>query len=234
MAFQKQYSDNLQNICSFAFTSNHLINFQLVRSIPNQNIQQNSNKPEFFSFITIAPGEGTNENRTYNFQNKTTVKFSLQEICGMSFVLKSWANSGGKNALPYTKFARSGQGTKTVSIWEPQQQSSGNNQKSRMISITVKDNNNNNGLTVSLTPDQAFAVSESIYELFKKGLNMEFERQINSPKISQSRGNSNNTYNNLNQTNNSSFSQNIDNNPFDNNNDFQQVNDEFENMLLRN
>jgi len=224
MAFQKQYSDNLQNICSFAFPSNHLINFQLIRAVPNQSIQQSSAKAEYFSFITIAPGEGSNENRTYNFQNKINVKFSLQEIAGLSFVLKQWADGRGPTVLPYAKFARSAQGTKSVSLWEPQQNNTDGRPKSRMISITIKENNNGNGLTISITPDQAYSISVSLKELFTKGINLEFERQMNAPKQVPVQGNSK-SYNNLNNNTNS--------NPFNQSNDFQSITDEFEDMLSR-
>lgn len=232
MAFQKQYTDSLQNICSFAFPANHLINFQLIRSTPNQSIQQSSAKAEYFSFITIAPGEGSNESRTYNFQNKINVKFSLQEIAGLSFVLAQWADGRGNTALPYTKFARSAQGAKTVSLWEPQQTNNGDGRpKSRMISITVKENNNGNGLTISLTPDQAYSISVSLQELFKKGISLEFERQMNAPRQTPNQGNSN-SYNNFN-NNNSNSNSNNNNNPFNRGNDFQSIANEFEDMLLR-
>jgi hypothetical protein len=241
MAYQpKQYNETLQNICNFAITANHLINFQLVRSIPNENIQnQSSAKPEYFGFLTLAPGEGNNENRTYNFQNKVTVKFSLQEYAGLSFVLKKWADGAGKAVFPYTKFAKSGQGSKSVSVWEPQQTAQQNGQpKPRMVSITVKENSN--GSTISLTPDQAYATSESLAELFKKGINLEFERQINAPKVTQPRGNGN-SYNNFNQ-NSTPFQSappsfqpqgQVDNsNPFGPSNDFQSIGNDFENMLM--
>jgi len=225
MAIQKQYTDNLQNICSFAFPANHLINFQLIRTVPNQSIQQSSAKAEYFSFITIAPGEGANESRTYNFQNKINIKFSLQEIAGLSFVLGQWADGRGVTVLPYTKFARSAQGAKTVSLWEPQQNNNSDGRpKSRMISITVKENNNGNGLTISLTPDQAYSISVSLKELFKKGIDLEFTRQMNAPKQTPNQGNSK-SYNNYNNNNNS--------NPFNQGNDFQSIVDDFEDMLSR-
>lgn len=232
MAFQpKQYNETLQNVCSFAVTANHLINFQLVRSIPNENVQNQSNaKPEYFGFLTLAPGEGANENRTYNFQNKVTVKFSLQEYMGLSFVLKKWAEGMGKAVFPYTKFAKSGNGSKSVSVWEPTPKQDGQ-PKPRMVSITIKENNN--GSTISLTPDQAFATAESLAELFKKGISLEFERQINAPKVTQPRGNGN-SYSNFNQQS-KPMSQPtmVDNsNPFSSSSDFQSLGNDFENMLM--
>jgi len=236
MAYQKQYKETLQNICSFSFPANHLVNFQLVRAIPNNTVTQNSTaKSEYFSFITIAPGEVANENRTYNFQNKITIKFSLQEIAGLSFVLKTCANGMGKVALPYTKFARSGQGSKTVSVWEPApaQQTQDNIRKARAINITIKENNTN-GFTIAITPDQAFAISESLNELFKKGISLEFERQINTPKVTSNQENSN-SYNTLKQNSTPLVRDNsIAGNIFDSNNDFSQIQNEFENMLLSN
>ena len=231
MANQKQYTDTLQNICNIGFTANHLINFQLVRSIPTNTVQQGvSSKPEYFCFVVLAPGEGGGENRNYNFQNKLTIKFSLQELCGLSFVLKTWANCMGKACLPYTKFARSGGGTKSVSIWEPAPVQG----KARVISVTFKENNGN-GLSVSIPPDQAFALAECLEELFKRGLNLDFDRQVNSPRVVQTGGNTH-SYNN---NNNNGFGSApafapapttapIINNPFD----VSQIGNEFENMLL--
>jgi hypothetical protein len=227
----KQYTDTLENVCSFSFPSNHLVVFALVRATPQQNIQQQNNaKPEYFSFLTLAPGEGGADSRTYNFQNKLVVKFSLQEIAGLSFVLKSWANGLGKAVFPYVKFARSANGQKMVSVWEGQQQQ-GNQPKARTVQLSIKENNNN-PVSISLTPDQAFAMAETLQAMFNKGIELEIHRQINSPKINN---------NNKPLSNGSSYTQKNaetdtptmgDGNPFDITPDFSGIGNEFENMMM--
>lgn len=209
MAQQKQYNETLENICSFSLPSNHLVVFQLIRAKPNEGVEKTSAKSEYFSFVTIAPGEGDNNNRTYNFQNSINVKYSLQEIAGLAFVLKTVAQGMGKMCLPYTKFAKSGNGTKQISVWEPApaQVQQGQYAKPRAINITLKENNNQ-GISIPLTPDQAFSISESLTILFQKGLNLDFDRQVNAPKTTKN----NNSYGNMNnnngqQSNNNGFQQ---------------------------
>jgi hypothetical protein len=200
----RQYNETLENICSFSQPANHLVVFQLMRSKANEGVERNSAKPEYFAFVTIAPGEGDQANRTYNFQNSINVKYSLQEICALGYVLKMFANGMGKVCTPYVKFAKSNNGSKQVSVWEaaqqaPQQNSQGGQgyAKARSINLSLRENNNQ-AISIPLTPEQAFAISESLNLLFVKGMNLEFERQINSPKTTN---NKNGSYGNLNQQN---------------------------------
>jgi len=244
MAQNKQYTDTLENICSFAQPSNHLLTFQLMRAKPAESsIEKSSAKSEYFSFVTVAPGEGTDaQNRTYNFQNSICIKFSLQEIAGLSYVLRNTANGMGKICLPYIKFAKSSSNSKQVSVWEPPQQpvAQGQFQKPRTISISIKENNNQ-AISIGLTPDQAFAMAESLMLLFQKGMSLEFDRQVNSPKSFNS-NKTNNSYANLNAQNNNGFPQNNSgfqpaqapaNAPFDQQTDpFGNIGDDFTNLLM--
>lgn len=228
----KQYTDTLENVCSFSFPSNHLVLFALVRATPQQNIQQQNNaKPEYFSFLTLAPGEGGADNRTYNFQNKLVVKFSLQEISGLSFVLKSWANGLGKAVFPYVKFARSANGQKMVSVWEGQQQApQGNQPKPRTVQLSIKENNNN-PVSISLTPDQAFAMAETLQAMFAKGIELEITRQINSPRVSNSNKPLTNGSSYTAQNTEANVTNSVEGNPFDTP-DFAGIGNEFENMMM--
>jgi hypothetical protein len=202
MAQNKQYNETLENICSFSHPANHLIVFQLIRAKPNEGVQERTSaKSEYFSFVTIAPGEGDQNSRTYNFQNSINIKFSLQEICALAYVLKTVSNGMARLCLPYTKFAKSANGTKQVSVWEPPQQpvQQGQFPKPRAINISIKENNNQ-AISIPLTPEQAFAISESLTILFQKGINLDFDRQVNSPKT-QNTNKTNNSYANLNNAN---------------------------------
>ena len=243
MAQNKQYNETLENVCSFSHPANHLIVFQLIRAKPNEGaVEKTSAKSEYFSFVTIAPGEGDQNSRTYNFQNSINVKFSLQEICALAYVLKTVANGMGKLCLPYIKFAKSASGTKQVTVWEPPvapvQQ--GSYPKPRSINISIKENNNQ-AISIPLTPEQAFAISESLTILFQKGLNLDFDRQVNSPKTYNT-NKTNNSYANLNQQNNNGFGpqstpvqQSLPmNNPFGQSSDTGSINDDFANILMNN
>jgi hypothetical protein len=199
------FSDTITNLYSFPFTANSLITFDLVHMQPQQqNNQRVNTKPEHCAFVNFVPGEQQGGGgRTYNFKNKITLKYSLQELEGLYFVLKNNAETNGQAVTPYRKFANSQQGgQKSVSVWQSSQkkQVAGKDVMQRTIFIQAQAGQSK--VSLSMAPEQAYAVASSLHEMFLKGNTLEIERMIKAPRLSS--GNNNNNYQSQNQGGNQS------------------------------
>jgi hypothetical protein len=174
--------NSIEKVFTFSFPSNHLLNVQLVHEISN-NTKYVAEKIEYFCFMSLIPGANTGDgqNRTYDFKNSINLKFSLQEISGLAFVLNACAIGNGHVALPYTKFAKSSTGNKSVTIFEAAADQ--NKQydfrkiiiKFDLISSKVK-------YALQLSPDQAYSVAKVLEKIFEKGISLEIEKQIQAPR----------------------------------------------------
>jgi hypothetical protein len=181
---QQQYNETLTPICFTSFASNHLLQISIVQRTPTINLNKPDIKDKIFAFVTLAPGDGTGNNRTYNFQNKITQKFNLREIEGLSFILRQLA-IGNQSVLPYSKFTRSQQGQKMLSVWmSTKTQQLGQQQYNiRNINITIDASGAKSTLT--LTVDQAYSLGSVLNEMFRHGLEREFKLQEEQPSYVQ-------------------------------------------------
>ena len=200
---------NIERISNFSFPSNHLLTIQLVRDISAAG----SIKPEHFFFVTLAPGGSSQENasgRTYDFNNSVTLKYAVQEISGLAFALKQYAMGNGKH-INYTKFTKSQAGQKVVSLDTTSKTQQTKNGEIIIAQVLFKVTSNSNTQSIAMTLDQAYSLSEVCDLMFKKGADLEFNRQINTVSYNKDNNRPNNG-------NNRSFNQNSNNNeaaPFD-------------------
>ncbi|MBC8427614.1 MAG: hypothetical protein H8D97_01855 [Proteobacteria bacterium] len=196
------FNDTISNVYSFPFTANSLLTFDLVHIIPQQqNVQRVNTKPEHSCFVNFVPGEGQGGSRTYNFKNKITLKYSLQEIEGLHFVLKNNAETNGQAVNPYRKFSNSQQGgSKSVSVWQGSQQKQVAGKDISVRTIFIQAQAGQNKVSLSMSPEQAYAVASSLHEMFLTGNSLEIERMIKAPRIS-SGSNNNNSYQSQNNNN---------------------------------
>lgn len=174
-------NDDLQPLISTTFASNHLFQISIVQRMPAPNLNKPDLKDKIFGFVTLAPGEGDGQNRTYNFQNRITQKFQTREIEGLSIVLRQ-LGIGNNRILPYTKFTRSQQGQKMLSIWTVTKTQTIGQQQVNVVSINLTIQSNNTKHTFSMTMEQAYSLGSVIHEIFKKAINKEFEIQLQQPK----------------------------------------------------
>jgi len=170
----------LTTLHNIAHPANHLLTVQLVaqESAPSTRINL---KPEHFYFLTLAPGEGNAANRTYNFANKINLKFSISEIFALSFTLQQCSIGNGKRVLPYSKFARSQSGQKTVSVIEGTKNTKMG--ETRTITIFVNCDGNNNAITLS--PAEAYGLSKQLDLSAVEATKLEFTRISSQPSFQQ-------------------------------------------------
>ena len=176
----QQYNETLTPLWNITFAANHLLQISLVQRVPPPNLNKPDIKEKIFGFVTLAPGDGSGSSRTYNFQNKVTQKFQLREIESMSFILRQLA-IGNQNVLPYTKFTRSQQGQKILSIWMSSKLQQMGQQQVNMKSVNITIDASGAKSTLNLTIDQAYGLGSYLNELFKKGVDKEFELQLQQP-----------------------------------------------------
>jgi hypothetical protein len=199
------FSDTITNVYSFPFTANSLLTFDLVHITPQQQDNSRINtKPEHCAFVNFAPGETNGNGRTYNFKNKIALKYSLLELEGLSFVLRNNAESNGMATNPYRKFANSQQGgQKSVSVWQGSQQKKVGGKDVNARTIFIQASAGSSKVSLSMTPDQAYAVSSSLHQMYLKGTELEINRMMKAPRLSNSPKNSNNNYQSNNNNSNS-------------------------------
>lgn len=109
--------NTLRTLQNLSFPGSNLLTVQLMyEETPLMPSGKVDFKPKHWYFLTLAPGEGNGpNNRTYNFQNKINIKFSITEILSLSFILHSAAVGNINSVVGYSKFARSTE-TKSVSV----------------------------------------------------------------------------------------------------------------------
>lgn len=176
----------LENVSSFSFPSNHLLNFQLMRDLEKTQ----TNKPEYFFFVGLMPGVQQGESRTYDFKSGISLKFAVYELAALSYALKQYAAGNGKH-MNYVKFSKSSTGQKILSLKDGVKEATANSPLIHQVFFRV--NANNATQQVTFTLDQAYAVGEMLEILYKKAAELEFNRQINSLSYNSS-ASSNNSY----------------------------------------
>jgi len=159
---------------------NHLLTIQLVNQ-PSAPSTKTNFKPQYFYFLTLAPGAGNGSNRTYDFSNKINMKFSIAEVFGLAFTLQQVAG-GNPRVLPYSKFSKSGTGTKVVSIIENTKQTQ--HGTSRVITIFVSCNSQKYSL--NLAPAEAYALAKQLDLSATDATKFEFARLSSSPTVKRS------------------------------------------------
>jgi len=174
-----RYSNNgtLITMHNIAQPMNHLLTIQLVNQ-PSAPSTKTNFKPQYFYFLTLAPGAGNGSSRTYDFSNKINMKFSIAEIFGLGFTLQQVAG-GNPRVLPYSKFSKSGTGTKVVSIVESAKQ--GKYGPTRIITIFVSCNSQKYSLNLSTA--EAYALAKQLDLSATEATKLEFNRLSSSPTI---------------------------------------------------
>ncbi|MEM4385321.1 MAG: hypothetical protein QXD03_02100 [Candidatus Anstonellales archaeon] len=142
---------------SHSFPYNHLLIVSLA-------YDSSKNHSKYFAFVSIIPGEGPVENRTYNFNNKISMKFDIRELLSLSIALRSAAMNSSANILPYTKFSKIKDRSKILTVFKTRD--SDNNQRdSDVIVISVASGNTKYGIKLSI-PD-AYSIGYIIENMAK-------------------------------------------------------------------
>lgn len=197
----RQYNDQLVQVVSYGFPFNHLISVALMQRVPPPNLQRPDLKEKFFFFITLAPGIGEGQNRSYDFQQgRVAMKYSTREVAGLSEVLRN-VSLGNPNVLPYMKFTRSQGGSKSLSVWVSQknQQIGQNNVVINQINMTVSAAQKQ---TISLVAEQALGISKILDKMVDKAIELEFKLQIEQPVANINQNTGGGQFNTPNQNNN--------------------------------
>ena len=166
--------DVLNQIAGISVPANNLININLVHRQPQNNGKYIDKKPKHFAFVSSIPGETVSNgttNRTYNFDASISLKFSLQELEALSFVLRKCGDGLQDYVLPYAKFSRNNNVSKSVSIWISKDKKT--NSRIIMLSVSAGDHK----ISTMFTPADAYAFGYRCHLLFKMGQRMEFKEQ---------------------------------------------------------
>jgi len=182
MATNYNNNGKLMTVAGTSLPSNHIININLMQQVENLTSPGPylDTKPKFFFLYSLAPGVGNQQNRSYNFQDAISLKFSLQEMSGLVEVMREVAKAN-IYVLPFIKFSKSNGESKSVSIMHSTKENKfAPSGKEPVITIMTVKGSQKNGLSVS--PAQALGFCKMVDNLVNRGMNLEIDRQINAPR----------------------------------------------------
>lgn len=171
----------LTQISNYAFTGNHLLQISLMK---NETTDKDY-KREFFAFVTLAPGEKLqNGGRTFNFDNRITLKVDLEKLLALGYALEMYAKGQGNIAGTFqiftdaTKSAYGGSNatTKTMYLKELTQKDE------RVLGLGFKlGQNAANQFNVS--PTTALAIADICKMMANMGIVRELNKAANRPAV---------------------------------------------------
>ncbi len=190
---QQNQGNMLKNICGYSFPGNSLLQFSLVHQP-----QEQTYKKEYFFFLTCAPGEqGQGGGRTFNFQNRFTIKMDIDKIAALRHALILYS-TGRKNIIGnFSIFADGsksnfGSGGQTKSIYlNDGQDKNGNPIVSLMFKV-----GQNKGFPYIMPIANALAVADILEGMVNRGMELEFKRSNIQLQPSTIKSNGGNNYNN--------------------------------------
>ncbi len=172
---QQQGQSNLTSIFSYSLPGNHLLQISLVK----QATADDSYKKQHFFFITLAPGAQTAEGgRTFNFQNKITMKQEIHQIYGLASGLISSANNAEANIGKYSAysdasksaFGGAGAGGKSLGVQRAA------DQKGNVNVVMYFKTGSNQPLGFGMNPHIAVALARICNKMADKAMDLEMER----------------------------------------------------------
>lgn len=164
MANAPQGQSKLENVFSTSFPANHLLQFSIVKQESEQ-----SYKKQFFFFITLAPGVQSQQGgRTFDFNNRITMKVDSYQIDELAHALRAFARGQEAQLGPHSIYVDSGKsaygggaqgGTgKSLMIQKTQNQKQNN---AAQVTFFFKVGSNQ-ALGYSMTPYRALAIADKL------------------------------------------------------------------------
>jgi len=166
----------LENIFSYSFPANHLMQISIVKQIS----EQKSYKRGYFCFMTLAPGtQNSVGERSFDFKNRITIKVDGHQVNALAYAIKEYVNNRVDLIGPFSiyvdssksSYGQQGQGHKSLSI----QRTINQKQNNPAITFFFKVGTSQ-ALAVSMTPAIALAVADVFEFVSKKCLELEFAR----------------------------------------------------------
>lgn len=169
-----QEQSKLENIFSYSFPANHLLQVSIVRQQSEQ-----SYKKEFFCFITLAPGVQSQQGgRSFDFNNRITMKVDGHQVTAMAHAVR--ASVRGQEAMigqfsiyvDTSKSAYGGQGGGGKSMMVRR----GETQKKEPAITFFFKQGQGQALGFSMPPATALAAADIFEFIGRKCLELEYAR----------------------------------------------------------
>lgn len=158
---------------TFSFPSNHLVTISLLHD-------PDSRYEPYFAIIKLAPGDsdGSNNNRTYDTKNSINMKFSIRELPALAAALKAYC-MGDKAFPPYSKFSKSRDTTKTLSVFAGKRNEKGGEEPTVVLKVATP----NVKYGIRLSPYEAYSLGSIIEKIFEFAIQKDIEFQKSSPAV---------------------------------------------------
>lgn len=182
-------TSQLELVYSHSFAANAAFNFSINRDVG----EKSSFKPSYVIMVSVLPGTGSGQNRSYDKDNKINFKFSLQEIASLAFALKGHATGGLKH--PCSKFSK----TQTENKWfnvSSTPYKAGNAPEKPGVSLSVGMSGSKDLKINTIVPqDQAYGLGMVLEKMFDRAMELELTKSANQATFSRNNnGNSANRY----------------------------------------
>lgn len=174
MAYNNQQS-KLENIFSYSFPANHLLQISIVKQISEQ-----SYKKEFFCFITLAPGSQTQQGgRSFDFNNRITMKVDGHQVTALAHAVRAYVR--GQDAMLgrfsiYVDSSKSAFGGQSGGSGKSMMVQRGETQKKEPAITFFFKQGQGQALGYSMSPAIALAAADVFEFIGKKCLELEFAR----------------------------------------------------------
>lgn len=173
-----QQTNPLEPIFSYSIPGAHLLQISIVKQAAEETY-----KKQYFCFITLIAGENVQGGgRTFNFNNRLTMKVDCDKILALGHAIKAYV--GGREAAigPYSIYVDSSKsqfgsgGGKSMLLQKGVDQKHNN----PMVNLFFKAGSNQ-ALAFSLNPAHALALADICDFIGKKCLELEFMKiQVNA------------------------------------------------------
>lgn len=185
---QQGQQSSIKNVFSRSFSGNSLFEVSLVK---DTNPELPFYKPRYFFFLSMSPGEMNQQNqRTYNRQNRLTLKTDVEKLYSLAHAIRAHARGQGENFGKFAIFAdpsRTGyqQGNQGYKICFP----STFGQNNENVSISFKQGQEGKPFGVVFTRAEAMGTADMLEFMAQKAFELEFnERTLEVGTQSQGGG----------------------------------------------
>jgi hypothetical protein len=166
----------LENIFSYSFPANHLLQVSIVKQVAGQ-----SYKREHFCFITLAPGVQSQQGgRSFDFNNRVTMKVDGHQVIALAHAVRAYARNQIDVIGPFSiyvdssksAYGQQGQGGKSLFI----QRSVNQKQSNAPVVAFFFKTGQSQALGISMSPPMALAAADVFEFIGKKCLDLEYAR----------------------------------------------------------
>lgn len=176
--------NTLENVYSKSFPAQNLFEISLVK---DTNPELPFYKSKYFCFISMTPGATNDGQRTYDRNNRITIKVDFEKVIALGHSLEIWARGMGPKFGKFTIFVDTGksnfgngQGNQKM-CWVGDFISDQNKPEDRKISISFKQGQQSKPIGINFSPSEGLAIAEVLKFVGSQAMKEDFKFRSTQP-----------------------------------------------------